>query len=107
MSKKMYLSFPIGSRDLEERRAFARSREKYFTETQGCEVVNPLNNGLPEDADWHEHMRQDFRLMMDCDAVFMCRGWQASCGCQLEHNVAIAAGLEIIYETVAWSPEKT
>jgi hypothetical protein len=49
-------------------------------------------------------MRADYKLMLDCDAVFFCKGWQSSIGCQNEHNVAISSGLEVIYETSYWSP---
>lgn len=104
MKKKVYLSFPIGKRDIEERRAFSERRVMYLREMQGYEVVNPLDNGLSVDDNWRNHMRADYKLMLDCDAVFFCKGWQSSMGCQNEHNVAISSGLEVIYETSYWSP---
>lgn len=104
MKKRVYISFPIGKRDLDERRAFAEKREKYLREIQGYEVVNPLKNGLPPEAHWRDHMRQDFRLMLDCDMVFFCKDWQSSTGCQLEHSVAVACGIDIVYENSTWTP---
>lgn len=100
--KKVYLSFPIGSRDIEKLRNFSAARAAFLSDVQGYEVFNPLDNGLPQSASWREHMKQDFKIMLECDAVFFCKDWQASCGCQLEHSVAIACGLELIYESAHW-----
>lgn len=33
-----------------------------------------------------------------CDAAYFCKGWEFARGCKLEHAVAEAYGLEIIYE---------
>lgn len=36
--------------------------------------------------------------MSECDAVYFCDGWLSARGCQIEHAVAKAYGLEVIYE---------
>ena len=33
-----------------------------------------------------------------CDAVFFCKGWENARGCKIEHDVAKAYGVNIIYE---------
>jgi len=33
-----------------------------------------------------------------CHAVYFCKGWENARGCKIEHDAAIAYGLEIIYE---------
>lgn len=33
-----------------------------------------------------------------CNAVYFCKGWENTRGCKLEHAVAEAYGLDIIYE---------
>lgn len=33
-----------------------------------------------------------------CDAAYFCKGWEKARGCRIEHEVAVAYGLEIIYE---------
>ena len=38
------------------------------------------------------------RRMSQCDAVYFCDGWLSARGCQIEHAVAKAYGLETIYE---------
>lgn len=33
-----------------------------------------------------------------CHAVYFCKGWEKARGCKIEHDAAVAYGLEIIYE---------
>lgn len=33
-----------------------------------------------------------------CHAAYFCKGWEKARGCQIEHEAAMAYGLEIIYE---------
>ena len=33
-----------------------------------------------------------------CDTVFFCKGWENARGCKIEHDVAKAYGVTIIYE---------
>ena len=34
-----------------------------------------------------------------CHAAYFCKGWEKTRGCKIEHDAAVAYGLEIIYET--------
>lgn len=33
-----------------------------------------------------------------CNAVYFCKGWENARGCRIEHDAAVAYGLDIIYE---------
>ena len=33
-----------------------------------------------------------------CHAAYFCKGWEQARGCRIEHEAAVAYGLEIIYE---------
>lgn len=33
-----------------------------------------------------------------CHAAYFCKGWENARGCKIEHDVAVAYGLKIIYE---------
>ena len=33
-----------------------------------------------------------------CHAAYFCKGWENTRGCKIEHDAAVAYGLEIIYE---------
>lgn len=96
MSKRVYVSLPIAHYDLNERKEYAQRVEDMLSHFYS--VVNPLKNGLPEDADWKVHMRKDIQDLLTCDAIFMCNGWEMSNGCKLEFDVATSCGLEVLYE---------
>jgi len=107
MKKKAMLSQPMaGKTDAE----IAATREKAaaFLESQGYEVVNTLFTDK-----WYssENMKKrgvvqiplcflakSLENMSLCHAAYFCRGWQKARGCKIEHDAALAYGLEIYYE---------
>ncbi len=103
MTKKIYLSLPISHFDLEERKAFAEEREKYLSHFY--EVVNPLKNGISQEEHWSVHMRRDIQMLLECDMIYMAKGWQWSKGCKLEHDIATTCGIAVWYEENSWMPE--
>lgn len=91
----IYISAPITGYDINERRAyFSAIEDKY--KKQGFEVMNPLKNGLDEDATYQEHMRMDMLLLLGCTHMHLDDHWRRSKGCQIEFSVANACGI-IIY----------
>ena len=61
----------------------------------GITVVNPSCNGLPANADWQDHMREDIRMLMDCGTIHMLPGWANSRGATLEHDIAVRLGFGV------------
>lgn len=95
---KIYLSGPISSLPLEAaRRAFKQAEATL--QAQGWEVVNPLDNGLPVDAPWEQHLAEDVLQMLTCKAVYMLRGWENSQGARLEYALAQRVKMRVIFET--------
>ena len=98
--KKIYISGPISGYDINERKdAFAKAQE--VLELCGYEVRNPFDNGLDREASTHEHMRADLKMLLDCDEILMLKGWNRSAGCNVELQCAVAAGLEVCFESNA------
>lgn len=95
---KIYLSAPISGEDLDKVRKKFKSAQIMF-ETVGYEVVNPMENGLPQDSTTNQHMKRDIQLLTECDAIFMMDKWNHSQGCYTEFMVATAIGCEIIFES--------
>lgn len=91
---KVYLSGPISGYELRERRAFFDAAQEAL-EKCGAHVFNPMRNGLPADATTQEHMRADFRMLCECDAIVMLPKWNHSAGCINEFNVAISMGCQV------------
>ena len=43
-------------------------------------------------------LAKSFEYMSLCHAVYFCDGWEHARGCRIEHEAALAYGLEVIYE---------
>lgn len=66
-------------------------------QTKGYEVINPLRHEKAGSR-WHEQMKTDIRLLLDCDAIYMLSNWERSAGAGLELYIAEGLGLIINYE---------
>lgn len=76
MKKKAMLSQPMAGRTEQEIIA-TRDRAIAELERRGYEVVNNMSL---------------------CHAAYFCRGWQNERICRIEHDAAVAYGLEVIEE---------
>ena len=105
--KKAMLSQPMAGKTQEE---IVATREKAIAalKEQGYEIVNDLFTG-----EWYscESMKKlgvvqiplcflakSQENMCLCHAAYFCRGWEKARGCRIEHEVACAYGLDVIYE---------
>lgn len=95
--KIAYISGKISGIPLESARANFDRGEKLML-SRGYNVVNPLLMHAGADLTWQQYMRLDISALMLCDAIYMLTGWYLSKGARLEHTIAKAVGLEIIYE---------
>ncbi|MCM1369847.1 MAG: DUF4406 domain-containing protein [Candidatus Amulumruptor caecigallinarius] len=85
---KIYISVPITGR---ERKDFTghSDRVKAALSRQGHVPVSPLDVYAGRKPSYEDYICCDLRAMLDCDAVFFCEGWEQSCGCNIEHDVAM------------------
>lgn len=93
--KKVYISGAIAGHDLAERKAAFKAAERKLAE-MGFAPVNPFDNGVPDGAHWRVHMRADIALLVQCDLIYMLRGWELSKGAKLEHDVATSCGIKVL-----------
>lgn len=94
-NKKIYISAPISGYNLTERKAFFSQIEGRLAE-EGYKPVNPFNNALPDSAPYTEHLKQDIKLLLDCDGMVRPSRWRKSKGCEIEARVAKACGIPTI-----------
>lgn len=82
------------------RERFAKA-EKELTE-QEFSVINPakVEQALPQDMTYEEHMKIDFAMLDLCDGIYMLNGWQQSQGAKRELDFAMAKDMTIIFEGV-------
>lgn len=85
-----------------------RERAVAYLESEGYEVLNTFFQD-----EWYSKekmkergvvnvplcfMAKSIENMCKCHIVYFAKGWQDARGCRIEHEVAKAYGLEIIYE---------
>lgn len=95
--KIAYISGKISGIPLESAKANFDRGEKMML-SRGYNTINPLSMHAGKVLTWQQYMRLDISALMLCDAIYMLTGWRLSKGARLEHNIAKALGLEIIYE---------
>ena len=105
--KKAMLSQPMAGKTNEE---IVATREKAINalEEKGYEIVNTLFTD-----EWYSKEKMAERgvvqiplcflaksldNMSRCHAAYFCKGWENARGCRIEHEAAVAYGLEIFYE---------
>jgi hypothetical protein len=77
------------------RPAFFEAQDKL--EAAGYAVINPARNGLPPDAPWEQHMREDIANMVQlAEAVATLPGIEASRGSQIEVGLALRLGWRVL-----------
>lgn len=104
---KAMLSQPMAGKTDEE---IVAVREKAISvlEEEGYEIVNTLFSD-----EWYSRENMEVRGVVQiplcflakslenmslCHAVYFCKGWENARGCRIEHDAAVAYGLNIIYE---------
>jgi hypothetical protein len=105
--KKAMLSQPMAGRSDEEIVATRDTAIKALNE-KGYEIVNTLFTDK-----WYSKEQMEARGVIQiplcflakslenmslCHAAYFCKGWDKTRGCKIEHDAAVAYGLEIMYE---------
>lgn len=67
---------------------------KYPTAT----IVNPLFIVKEPFADWIDCMKADIKELVDCNAIYMMKGWHHSKGAMLEFIIAKNLDMTILFE---------
>lgn len=105
--KKAMLSQPMAGKTNEE---IVATREKAISvlKEKGYEFVNTLftDEWYSKDAMTERGVVQiplyflakSLENMSRCHAAYFCKGWENARGCRIEHEAAVAYGLEILYE---------
>lgn len=105
--KKVMLSQPMAGKTNEEIVA-TRERAIKTLKEKGYEIVNTLftDEWYSKDAMAERGVVQiplcflarSLENMSLCHAAYFCKGWENARGCRIEHEAAVAYGLEILYE---------
>lgn len=93
--KRIYISIPISGHDLEEVKEKARKAKMV---SHWYDVITPFDVCPEPDKPYSYYMGKDIEALLECDAIYLCDGWQNSKGCMAEFEVARIYGKEIIFE---------
>lgn len=93
--QKVYISGPITGLPFDKVEQAFNDAEIRLQE-EGYEVVNPLDNGLTKDHSWREHMKADIKLLMECNTIYLLKGYRTSKGAMVEYDLARILGYDII-----------
>lgn len=98
--KKLFISQPMkGKSDediLAERQKAIKSAEAKIGEA--VEVIDSFFQEAPVDAKPLWFLGKSLELLAGADVAYFAPGWEEARGCKIEHDAAVAYGLDIIYE---------
>jgi len=95
---KVYISGPISGKKDGNQAAFYAAATRLID--AGFFPVNPHNVTylLPPGSSWVAYMKADIPALVDCDEIYMLRGWWRSRGARLEWVIAKLLGYKVRYE---------
>ena len=92
---KIYISGPITG-DPNYKEKFDKAETSL---NNNYDVVNPTKVvPFDENKTWSDYMREDIKVLLECNAIYMMKGWQKSKGATLEFIIAKHLDMTIIYE---------
>lgn len=97
MKKTVYIAGPISTQPIQVAQKKFHDAQQFLKQVYQ-HVLNPLNNNLPENATWEEHMAEDLEMLRRAHDVYFLKGWKQSKGATLEHAVAKRLNKNIIYQ---------
>ena len=104
--KRIYLSFPIKDTGFTTLQRLEYANEvkrlielRYDARNENVIVITPFDVNENEDKDTYARkMGNDIEALLECDAIYLCEGWQNSDGCMLEFAAAKIYHKEIMME---------
>ena len=95
---KVYISGPITGYPNGNAEAFGDAEDSI--RWSGHEPVNPHKLTHDHGKTWAEFMREDIKALLDCQAIFMLKGWWHSKGAVIENKLAQELGIILIDSVV-------
>ena len=61
-------------------------------------IITPFDVCSEPDKSYSYYMGKDIEALLECDAIYLCEGWQNSKGCMAEFEVARIYNKQILFE---------
>lgn len=88
--KRVYISGPMTG--IPEYNAPAFQMAANQLQASGLTPILPVP--FVDGKSYEEYLRDDLKLLLDCDGIYMLPSWQESKGAKIEHMVALACGID-------------
>lgn len=106
MYNKIYLAGPISGRKFKkEVTPHFKYAEEFCSHKFRTEIKNPVDHKLPSDiseddkqAMWQYFMREGIKSLLECDTIFLLKGWERSKGARIEAQIAAIFDMTVLYE---------
>lgn len=95
MSKKIYISGNLTDKKAKEK---IRISSHYIQNTLNGEPYHSFMFELSESTDDERQRKANIATLMQCDAIYMLKGWEENNEATTEHYLAKDLNMEIIYE---------
>lgn len=95
----IFISGSVTSKGTEQAIKDFKSSEEMLKTSKFKKVVNVFDLvEVSPDKTWKDYMIETYSIFLDCNAIFMQKGWEASKGACIEHSIAKILGYIIFYE---------
>ena len=95
MAKTIYVAGKMYGLPEEEVREKFEKATSHLKE-EGYNVVTPVTE-FEGNRSWEDTMRHSIKTMLECDEVHLLPCWQESRGAQLERDIAVRLGMNVVY----------
>ena len=98
--KKLFISCPMNGKTFEEIVEVRKEAIKLMKEKFPNEEFEVLKTFFDFEEDTHplKYMAESIRMLADADIAFFAKGWNEARGCKIEHECAVAYGIEVLDE---------
>lgn len=102
---RVYISIPITDKDEQKQREHA-DLTKAMLSRAGHTPISPFDIYAGKNPKYEDYLCYDLRALADCDAIYLCEGWQFSRGCRIEANFAREFNKQFMYERQPEQPSE-
>lgn len=100
MKFKVFISCPMNGKSDEEIMEIRRNAELRIKHDWDfrIEIIDSFFRGAPADAKPLWYLGESLKELSRADMAYFTKDWAKSRGCRIEHEAAVAYGIEVIYE---------